>query len=504
MLVVRAVEDQPSRGIRSGDIFRITLVDAHHHMGREGSHRNTPAGAYSYYALLWFELRRMAKDHLEKDGLLFEPIQVEPPSLPWKCFNLRDSWERMNNGWLVDRTIVFPYSDDYAKSTDRTIASFRLSNDKIAGWTTHAPNSTRLIGFARVDPTEGKTKSPDTAVNELNRAVSDLGLRGLKLHPLAQLFLDDIQDDITKRVVKRAGELRIPVIFDTRNIRTARKIKALVDDIRSDRSCSEAVRGLRVILAHCAMSPGDPLLHEILRDPLIYAETSGLHGQDIPVLFKMAQERAGTNRASWAEKILFGTDYSFLSMQAAEVIMYLLSKSFSGTLADMQRILGGNALSIVQKPFATRGPSGEVPRQVVFSDERRQGLDTLESLILNLVRDRQWDVASIDFMIPPKGTWPDVEPYSTGGFSGVYTNSYVITLISDKGAREVHVWVRQQSSKTVSCAVMSSRGEHILDTTEFASQRVDQFLLSTLAERGVEIESLDRIPTALLGLLQTP
>ncbi len=446
----------------------------------------------------------MAKERLEKEGLLFEPIQVEPPSLPWKCFNLRDSWERMNNGWLVDRTIVFPYSDDYAKSTDRTTASFRLSNDKIASWTTHAPNSTRLIGFARVDPTDGKTKSPDTAVNELNRAVNNLGLRGLKLHPLAQLFLDDIQDDITKRVVKRAGELRVPVIFDTRNIRTARKIKALVDDIRSDNSCTEALRGMRIILGHCAMSPGDPLLHEILRDPLIYAETSGLHGQDIPVLFKTAQERVGTTRGSWSEKLLFGTDYSFLSMQAAELIMYLLSKSFSGTLADIQRILGGNALSLVQKPYTTRGPSGESPRQVVFSDEHRRGVDTLESLVLTLVRDRQWDVASIDFMIPPKGTWPDVRPYSTAGFSGVYDNSYVITLVANKGAREVHIWVRQQSGKIVTCAVMSSRAEHTLDTTEFASQRVDPILLSTLAEHGVQIESTDGIPAALLTLLEVP
>jgi len=446
----------------------------------------------------------MAKDQLEKDSLLFEPIRVEPPSLPWKCFSLRDSWERMNNGWLVDRTIVFPYSDDYAKSSDRTTASFRLSNDKIAGWTTHAPNSTRLIGFARVDPTDGKTKSPDAAVNELNRAVNNLGLRGLKLHPLAQLFVDDIQDDITKRVVVRAGELRIPVIFDTRNIRTARKIKALVDDIRSDDSYADALRGMRIILGHSAMSPGDSLLHEIIRDPLIHAETSGLHGQDIPVLFKTAQERVGTTRGSWSEKILFGTDYSFLSMQAAEVILYLLSKSFSGTLADIQRILGGNALSLVQKPFTTDGPSGEAPRQVVFNDEDHRGLETLESLILNLVRNRQWDVASFDFMIPPRGTWPDVRPHPTGGFSGVYDNSYIITLVANKGAREVHIWVRQQSGKTSTCAIVGSRAQHTLDTTELAFQRVDPFLLSTLAEHSVQIESADRIQSVLLRLLEVP
>ncbi|MGY5852908.1 MAG: hypothetical protein RTU92_05015, partial [Candidatus Thorarchaeota archaeon] len=61
MLVVRAVESQPEIGIKSGDEFQLYIVDAHHHMGREKSHRNTPSGAYDFYALLWFELQKMAK-----------------------------------------------------------------------------------------------------------------------------------------------------------------------------------------------------------------------------------------------------------------------------------------------------------------------------------------------------------------------------------------------------------------------------------------------------------
>ena len=52
MLVVRAVEDQPEHVIKKGDLLRFYVVDAHHHMGREGSHQNTPGGAYSFYSLL--------------------------------------------------------------------------------------------------------------------------------------------------------------------------------------------------------------------------------------------------------------------------------------------------------------------------------------------------------------------------------------------------------------------------------------------------------------------
>jgi hypothetical protein len=73
MLVVRAIADIAERGIRKGDEFRIYIVDAHHHMGKEKSHRNTPSGAYDFYASLWFEMKKLVKQRLDEDSLLFEP-----------------------------------------------------------------------------------------------------------------------------------------------------------------------------------------------------------------------------------------------------------------------------------------------------------------------------------------------------------------------------------------------------------------------------------------------
>ena len=35
MLIVRATTDIPERGISKGDEFRLYIVDAHHHMGKE-------------------------------------------------------------------------------------------------------------------------------------------------------------------------------------------------------------------------------------------------------------------------------------------------------------------------------------------------------------------------------------------------------------------------------------------------------------------------------------
>jgi predicted TIM-barrel fold metal-dependent hydrolase len=504
MLVVRALDDQSAHGIRKGDILRFYIIDAHHHMGREGSHRNTPAGAYYFYSLLWFELRRMAAEQMEKDSLLFEPVDVEPSRLISECFNLRDSWAAMNHGWLVDRTIVFPFSDDYAKSEKKLVASFKLSNDRIAGWTTKAPHSTRLIGFARVDPTDARTIGTDSAVNELQRAVKVLGLRGLKLHPLAQLFLDDIEDDITKRVVKKAGELQVPIIFDARNVRTVRRIRNLIEGMRLDQSCRDSIAGMRVIIGHSAMSPNDTFLHETLIDPIFYTETSGLHGQDLPVLFKTAYERIRAPGLGWSDKILFGTDYSFLSVQAAEAILHLLSRDFVGTPSDISRILGGNALSLVQKPFVTRGPSSRRPRQVAFRDNHSRDLEGFENLLLSLVKDGSWDVSSLDLMIPVGGISADTQASASAPVGGIDIDSYVLTFKSRSDNEEVHIWVRRRSDKLVSCAVMTSGGSPGLDAAESGLHGAEPLLLKTLDDHTLYAESFDALSSEVLEMLRKP
>jgi len=468
MLVVRAITDIPERDIKKGDEFRLYIVDAHHHMGKEKSHRNTPSGAYDFYASLWFEMQKIVKQKLEEDSLLFEPIRVEGSDLASRCFNSRKSWARLNHGWLVDRTAVFPYTDDYAKSKNPKEPTFKVSNDKIAGWTTRAPHSTRLIGFARVDPMD-EQREKGFAVKELERSVQELGLRGLKLHPLAQLFVDSIEGIMTKDIVKRAGELGIPVIFDTRNITTVLKIKNLVESIRNDPECGTAMKGLKVILAHCGMSPGDPRLYEVLRDPAIFAETSTLHDLDVPVLFESAVERLSQLDFSWSEKILFGTDFSFLSVQAVDIILFLLSRDFPGTLADAQRILGGNALSLIQKPFTTSAGVQISPVEYVIRDIGGAQQIGLENSLLRLISGDKWDLSSLD--------------------------------LSRDFDKEIHVWVRRTVGDSVSCSLLSTKGLARIDTIENASQSSNPVLTRSLSDHSTTLKSSDDLAKKILSLL---
>jgi predicted TIM-barrel fold metal-dependent hydrolase len=67
-------------------------------------------------------------------------------------------------------------------------------------------NPNRFIGFCRVDPRQG-----EKAVSELKRSVSELGLKGLFLHPWEEGY--PITADYVTPVVEEAANLNIPVMI---------------------------------------------------------------------------------------------------------------------------------------------------------------------------------------------------------------------------------------------------------------------------------------------------
>ena len=76
------------------------------------------------------------------------------------------------------------------------------ANDEIANAVKKYPN--RVVGFAGANPWQ-----EDEAVDDLEKAVRNLGLRGLKLHPDIQGF--PASDELAYPLVRRAGELKVPV-----------------------------------------------------------------------------------------------------------------------------------------------------------------------------------------------------------------------------------------------------------------------------------------------------
>ncbi|MHA1863668.1 MAG: hypothetical protein ACTSWA_07855, partial [Candidatus Thorarchaeota archaeon] len=233
----------------------------------------------------------------------------------------------------------------------------------------------------------------------------------------------------------------------------------------------------------------------------IFAETSTLHDLDVPVLFESAIERLSQLDFSWSEKILFGTDFSFLSVQAVDIILFLLSRDFPGTLADAQRILGGNALSLIQKPFTTSAGVQISPVEYVIRDIGGAQQIGLENSLLSLITGDKWDLSSLDLMLPPAGTWPEPVKLSDGGFNGVYLDSYVMCLRSRDIDKEIHVWVRRTVGDSVSCSLLSTKGLARIDTIENASQSSNPVLTRSLSDHSTTLKSSNDLAKKILSRL---
>lgn len=85
------------------------------------------------------------------------------------------------------------------------LAKARAQNDWLSKICQENPH---FVGFGSVHPKDGSA-----ALEEMNRCVEELGLRGFKLHPDVQGF--DCGDSALIEVLKQAAELDVPVIIDS-------------------------------------------------------------------------------------------------------------------------------------------------------------------------------------------------------------------------------------------------------------------------------------------------
>jgi predicted TIM-barrel fold metal-dependent hydrolase len=174
-------------------------------------------------------------------------------------------------------------------------------NDYIAAVVRSDPG--HFIGFASVNPA---FKGPAAAVAELERAVTGLGLAGVKLYPMYQHWAANDRD-LAFPVYRKAAELGIPVmIHQAGSTRIDAKLElgrpALLDDIGRE------FRDLRVIIAHCGLPWVEEAMFLLTKHPNFYAELSYLIAtltrRDL-FMFLHRCEPAFVP----LEKIFFGTDY---------------------------------------------------------------------------------------------------------------------------------------------------------------------------------------------------
>jgi predicted TIM-barrel fold metal-dependent hydrolase len=214
----------------------------------------------------------------------------------------------------IDRAVVCPEQpEEY---------HLEPANDEVAAAVRTYPD--RFVGFCRVDPRRGKN-----AVRELERASTQLGLRGLFLHPWEEGYAVNLP--IVFPVVERAMALGMPLMVAAGFPWVSHATQ--VGDLC--RRYSEA----QVIMTHggqlniSGLAQADALT--ALRDnPNLCTEVSGMYRQDFieTVIAEMG-----------AARVLFGSNCPRMSQEFELERIRALKVGED----DRQAVLGGNAARLL-------------------------------------------------------------------------------------------------------------------------------------------------------------
>ena len=191
-----------------------------------------------------------------------------------------------------------------------------VPNEYVAEYVAQHPE--KLIGFASVDP-----KRP-RAGYILEDAVKRLGLRGLKIAPIYQHFDPWSSEALT--LLEAANALRIPVLWHqgTTFVRDAPLIHArpvLLDEI------ARRFPELRMWVAHLGHPWCDELAVVVRKHPHLYTDMSAVHPRPLQFYFAMMS----AVEYGIADKILFGTDYPFTTVEASIAGLRGINRVVEGT-----------------------------------------------------------------------------------------------------------------------------------------------------------------------------
>lgn len=174
-------------------------------------------------------------------------------------------------------------------------------NDYIASLVNKYPE--KFIGFASVNP---MFKGPEAAINELERAIDELKLTGLKLYPTYQHW-SPADSEVAFPIFQKAEELDIPVMLHMAGssaIDAPMKYSKpmLLDDV------GRKFRKLRVIIGHMGIPWEKEALFMLQKHPNFYAELSYFNGTiDRETLYRFLL----SCKPFFVPlgKLFFGTDY---------------------------------------------------------------------------------------------------------------------------------------------------------------------------------------------------
>lgn len=214
----------------------------------------------------------------------------------------------ISRGYRLDLTVKLePFMQDmtpfervvvFGLKARRT--GYWVPDSYIADFVAQAPD--KLVGFAGCDPTQPRY------MQELEHAVEDLGLQGLKMGPIYAGF--DPRDPQCNPIYAYCQTKGLPIVFHTG---TTYNRDAPLEYTRPLLFDEVAIRypELHMVLAHLGHPFYDECLAVIRKQPHVYADISALYYRPWQFynMLILAQEYGVTH------KLLFGTDYPFAFAQ---------------------------------------------------------------------------------------------------------------------------------------------------------------------------------------------
>ncbi len=321
------------------------IIDAHNHV--------LAAGLYPGYERF---IKEMTCGYFQSRGDL--PSERDPENDDWK--GLEYLWEPIDPDVLlrdhdvvgVDRcTLLAVAPSEYTRYEIRgsvDIAgvtgiegppSIDKANDYIAALVRKRPD--RFIGMCAVNP---KYRGVRAAVQELERAVTQLGMTGLKLYPMYDHWAVNDRD-LAFPIFAKARELDIPVMIHLSTTPVSDTVLAfgwpmLLDDV------ARAFPELRLLVCHAGFPWVDDCLIVASRHRNVYLDVSFFNS----ILTRRETyeflQRARRYGCPWS-RVCWATDYPGFEFPET-----LLPKFALANLAardepivpdtDMARMLGGN------------------------------------------------------------------------------------------------------------------------------------------------------------------
>lgn len=219
--------------------------------------------------------------------------------------SLDEHWEAMAH---VEAAIVLAFA--------APAVGFDVPNEYVADYVRAHPD--KLIGFASVDPSD--RDAPD----QLEHAVTGLGLRGLKLGPIYQHF--DPLSEAAFRVYEVAERLGLPVMWHqgTTFVRDAPLIHArpvLLDEVAT------RFPALHIVVAHLGHPWIEEAMATIRKHPNLYADISALETRP----WQYYNGMLAALEYGVQDRLLLGTDYPFSTIERTTDGLRSINRFTAGT-----------------------------------------------------------------------------------------------------------------------------------------------------------------------------